>query len=78
MVLIYKKGDHWYNNGVVNKKAFSCPQGWVEGKLTNSLNLKKVKCIETGKIYFLRDVMFAYKAIRGVNKTAKGYHWKYI
>ena len=26
-------GMHWYNNGVINKYEYSCPDGFVEGRL---------------------------------------------
>lgn len=27
-------GMHWYNNGIVNKFAYTCPEGFVEGRLS--------------------------------------------
>lgn len=27
------KGSHIYNNGIINKRAFECPEGFVPGKL---------------------------------------------
>ena len=29
------KGRHWYNNGVINKYEYSCPEGFVKGRLKN-------------------------------------------
>jgi hypothetical protein len=26
-------GMHWYNNGLVNKLAFECPEGFIAGRL---------------------------------------------
>ena len=26
-------GMHWYNNGIVNKVSYECPEGFVEGRL---------------------------------------------
>lgn len=26
-------GKHWYNNGVKNKMAFECPNGYREGRI---------------------------------------------
>lgn len=28
-----QRGYHWYNNGTVNTKAASCPEGYVKGRL---------------------------------------------
>lgn len=28
------KGMHWYNNGIVNKFTYTCPEGFVEGRLS--------------------------------------------
>lgn len=33
MTIIYKKGNHWYNNGIENKKFFKCPPGWQKGRI---------------------------------------------
>jgi len=27
-------GMHWYTNGIINVKAFSCPKGFHNGKIT--------------------------------------------
>lgn len=29
----HNKGMHWYNNGVINKQGYSCPDGFVKGRL---------------------------------------------
>ena len=29
-----QKGHHWYNNGITQTKAFSCPEGFVRGRLS--------------------------------------------
>lgn len=29
------KGMHWYNNGVINKCAYTCPDGFVKGRMKN-------------------------------------------
>ena len=76
MTIVYKKGNHWYNNGIENKKAFSCPPGWQKGKL-HKKELKKVICVETGEILYSKDVPEAHKVCNGYKKTYKGYHWKW-
>ena len=54
---------------------------------TKEINSKKIKCIETGKIYCSiseasRELgchcSNIWRAVAGKNKTAMGYHWEYI
>lgn len=28
-----RKGQHWYNNGMIETRAFRCPEGFVKGRL---------------------------------------------
>lgn len=30
-----RKGHHWWNNGIISKFAFECPDGFVPGRLTD-------------------------------------------
>ena len=27
------KGTKWYNNGIINKRCFECPNGFKEGRI---------------------------------------------
>lgn len=36
-----QKGKNWYNNGIINKKARCCPDGFVSGRLPNKKVAKK-------------------------------------
>ena len=37
------KGMSWFNNGVINKMAYECPEGFVKGKLKKVLQQKVLK-----------------------------------
>ena len=67
-----------------------CPENcrWITRTEQNSnkRNVKKVKCVETGKIYIsvadakrdtgANDIVIG-RCLKGLGKTAGGYHWRY-
>lgn len=69
-------GKHWYNNGIENKQFLSCPQGWQEGKLTHREG-KKVVCIETGEIFYAKDLPGVHKNCNGYRNAYKGLHYQW-
>ena len=37
------KGKHWYNNGIINTSAFTCPEGFVPGRLGDFTQTEEAK-----------------------------------
>ena len=76
-----KKGHSWQAKVASRTEGHNCP-------ICNNAFPKKVQCVETGIIY--NSLYSAAKAIkltkgnsislccRGKQKTAGGYHWKYL
>ena len=53
--MINKKGRKWYNNGIIEKCSFECPDGWEKGRLKKIGEAASKRMRENNPMYKLTE-----------------------